>query len=46
MRTIILSLSEFLNFKKIYKGKFQSSKVINNQIVISANDIQLSELGY
>lgn len=46
MRSITLTLQEFINFKKIYKGKFQSSKVINNQITISGDIVELDYLGY
>jgi hypothetical protein len=46
MKKISLTLQEFLNFKKIYKGKFESSKIINNQIFIVANEAQLNYLGY
>jgi hypothetical protein len=46
MRQITLTYREFLNFKKIFKGKFNSTTFHNNEIVIQANSKQLKQLGY
>lgn len=46
MKTIQLTLIEFLNFKKIYKGKFQSTNIDKGNITIFADEKQLEYLGY
>lgn len=45
MATITLTVQEFLNFKKIFKDRF-NSKVLKGQVIVTANAIQLSYLGY
>lgn len=45
MTTITLSISEFINFKQIFKERF-FSEIKQGKVKITANAIALAALGY
>jgi hypothetical protein len=45
MKTITLTVQEFINFKSIYKGVYLS-KVENGDVKVTANATSLSYFGY
>lgn len=46
MKTITLSIQEFMNFKKIFKHKFNSSSVCKGCITVEADKKKLATFGY